>query len=286
MVKRIKESTAPLKGVLSVVGIGIVVIIFAWLFLFQIAPGYIGLISTFGTIEDGTYSSGIHLKMPWQNVITMDTRTIELKETASTPTDQGLTVTLETSILYHIDASKAPEIYKNIGPEYERIVIESNFRSVVRGVTASYDAKALYTSDREAVAGKIFNDLEPALMAKGVVLEKVLLREITLPANVREGIEAKLVADQDAQRMEYVLQKEQKEAERKIIEAGGIAESQKIIDNSLTEQYLKWYWVSSLGKYDAIAYIPIANDGMPLFKDVDNLGTENGWGNTNVNKTE
>jgi len=242
---------------------------------YQIQAGYVGLISTFGTIDPTVYQPGFHFKLPWQEAIQMDTRTIELKETSETPTDQGLTVTLDGSVLYRIVPEKAPDIYKTIGTSYASVVIEPTYRSIIRGVTAKYDAKALYTSDREAVADSIYSELAPALANRGIIVEKVLLRQITLPNSVAQGIEAKLVADQQAQQMAFVIEKEKKEADRKIIEAGGIAESQKIIDRSLTSQYLQWYWISSLGKYDAIAYIPVGNNGLPLFKDVDSLNTLN-----------
>ena len=266
------------------IGVAFFVLVFLGIIVlmctYQIPAGSVGLISTFGTIESGINQPGFHFKLPWQEAVPMDTRTIELKETSETPTDQGLTVTLDGSVLYRIVPEKAPDIYKTIGTAYATVVIEPTYRSIIRGVTAKYDAKALYTSDREAVADSIYTELAPALASRGIIVEKVLLRQITLPTSVAQGIEAKLVADQQAQQMTFVIDKEKKEAERKIIEAGGIAESQKIIDRSLTSQYLSWYWISNLGKYNAIAYVPIGNNGLPLFKDVDSLE----GGNLNVSE--
>jgi regulator of protease activity HflC (stomatin/prohibitin superfamily) len=277
------EKAKPMAYVGVAIGAIFVLGFLALICTFQVPPGFVGLISTFGTIDQSTYQPGFHLKMPWQEAIVMETRTIELKETADTPTDQGLSVTLEASVLYHIDPNQAPDIYRKLGPNYASVVIEPSLRSVLRGVTAGYDAKSLYTSDRDAVQLKISTDLEPILASRGIILEKVLLRSITLPPTVAESIQAKLISDQQAQQMSFVIEKEKKEAERKIIEAGGIAESQTIIDRSLTPEYLQWYWISSLGKYDAIAYIPIGNNGLPIFKDVDSLNTLNQIDESTVN---
>jgi regulator of protease activity HflC (stomatin/prohibitin superfamily) len=232
-----------MKLIAVVVFIGFAALL-AWIFFLVIVPaGNVGVLNTFGVVSDSELPPGLHFKLPWQGVALMTVKTMELKETADTPSDEGLTVTLDTSILYRIQADKASDIYKTIGIDYETVVIEPTFRSVVRGVTASYDAKSLYTSERSVIADKIFQELEPRLRERGVVLESVLMRSIKMPFSVQQGIEAKLVAEQEAQRMEFVLQKEDKEAERKVIEAEGIAKSQLIIDKSVNDPRLK-AWAS------------------------------------------
>jgi len=236
-----------------------------------VPAGHVGVLNTFGVVSEYELQSGLHFKLPWQEVVLFSIKTNELKETADTPSDEGLTVTLEVSILYRIDGTKAGEIFKTVGTNYEQVIIEPTFRSIVRGVTAEYDAKSLYTSQREIVASKIADQLRPKLKERGILIESVLLRSVTLPAQVRNSIERKLVADQEAQQMDFVLAKEQKEADRKVIEAKGIAEAQVIIDKSLTPQYLSWYWISHLADYNAVTYIPVGSNGMPLFKDVDSI---------------
>lgn len=204
-----------------------------------VPAGTVGVQNVFGSVQDYALKPGLNFKAPWVGISIMSVQTQELKETTDSPTDEGLTVTLESSILYRLDPDMAATIYQKVGYDYSPVIIEPQYRSIVRGVTAEYDAKSLYTSGREEISTKIFAQLEPVLKERGIILEKVLLRSVTLPTKVQDGIQLKLVAEQDSQKMQFVLTKETQEAERKIIEAKGIAESQKIIDNSLTTQYLQ-----------------------------------------------
>ena len=253
---------------------GGVALIGVWLVLsltVTVPAGAVGVQNVFGSVQDYALKPGLSFKAPWVGVDIMSVKTQELKETTDSPTDEGLTVSLESSILYRLDPEMAATIYQKVGLDYSPVVIEPQYRSIVRGVTSEYDAKSLYTSDREEVSAKIFEQLEPVLKERGIILEKVLLRSVTLPQRVQDGIQAKLVAEQDSQKMQFVLTKETQEAQRKVIEAKGIAESQGIIDNSLTTQYLQWYWISNLQHYSSVIYVPIGDNGMPLFKNVDNV---------------
>jgi len=260
------------EGTLIVLGV-VLVVGFMLFFSMTVAvpAGTVGVQNVFGSVQDYALKPGLNFKAPWVGVAVMSVQTQELKETTDSPTDEGLTVTLESSILYRLDPDMAATIYQKVGYDYSPVVIEPQYRSIVRGVTAEYDAKSLYTSGREEISTKIFTQLEPVLKDRGIILEKVLLRSVTLPPKVQDGIQLKLVAEQDSQKMQFVLTKETQEAERKIIEAKGIAESQKIIDNSLTTQYLSWYWVTHLKDYNAVTYVPIGDSGMPLFKNVDSI---------------
>ena len=263
------------KG-LGVVGILVILLVGVLLLLFfspiaVVPAGNVGVVDTFGSVSEIPMSAGFNLKFPWQHVVSFSTKTIEIKENASTPSDEGLTIELEASILYHIDAKKAPDLYRTVGEDYNTVVIEPNFRSVIRGITSKYNASALYTSQREVVSEEIREALAPRLAERGIILESVLLRSITLPAEVRTSIESKLVAQQQAEQMEFVLDREHLEAERKIVEAGGIASAQEIINKSLTANYLTWYWISNLDKYEAVIYVPIGDNGMPIFKNVDEI---------------
>jgi regulator of protease activity HflC (stomatin/prohibitin superfamily) len=155
-----------------------------------------------------------------------------------------------------------------VGPNYEEVVVKPQFRSAIRGITVSHDAKDLYTSSRELIANEIFHDLEVNLGKRGMVVETILLRKVDLPKLVVEAINAKLAADQQAQQMRFVLDKERQEAERKRIEAQGIQDFQRIISQGLSEQLLRWKGIETTR---ALAESPNSKtviiggrDGLPL----------------------
>jgi prohibitin 1 len=240
------------------------VVIIGFDVIVTIPAGTVGILNTFGSVSDDELPPGIQIKNPFSDIVLFSIQTQELKESSSVPSKEGLIVSLDISILIKIDPNKANEIYKKIGIYFGDIVIIPQLRSVVREVTAMYEAKALYTTGRENITIEIFNLLKPLLEQRGILLEKVLLRDLQLPLTVTTAIEMKLKAEQEAQQMQFVLQKETLEAQRKIIEAGGIAESQTIIHQSLTTEYLRWYWITHLKDYSAVYYVPIGNDGYPI----------------------
>lgn len=245
----------------------IAVFIAVWLLvtcIVTVPAGSIGVDDTFGVVSDQTRSPGLSLKNPFTSVHVFSVKTIELKEQSSVPSKEGLIVTLDVSILYHMQSNMANQIYKTIGDDYQNIFIVPQFRSFIREVTAKYEAKALYTVGRDNITIDIFDSLEPKLAERGIVLEKVLLRDLTLPSTVTTAIETKLKAEQEALQMQFVLQKETLEADRKRIEAQGISDSQQIIHQSLTSEYLRWYWITHLKDYSAVYYVPVGNDGYPI----------------------
>ena len=161
-------------------------------------------------------------------------------EHADVPSKEGLTVGLEVSALYHLDGAAAPSVYRTLGEGYAKVIILPQLRSVIRGATVQHEAKDLYTSGREVIAQQIQDELAKTLVQRGVVLEKVLLRKIVLPKMVEDAINSKLAAEQDAERMRFVLQKERQEAERKRVEATGIADFQRTVSHGISEPLLKW----------------------------------------------
>jgi regulator of protease activity HflC (stomatin/prohibitin superfamily) len=140
----------------------------------------------------------------------------------------------------------ASDIFKTIGPNFESIVILPMFRSAVRGVSVNYDAKSLYTSGREIISKALFDSMEESLAERGFIVENVLIRGIKLPSTLTNAIEDKLKADQEAQRMEFVLEKSKLEADQKRIEAVGIKDANKIIAEGLTASYISWYRIEML----------------------------------------
>ena len=237
---------------------------------FTVVPaGHVGVVDFFGTVSPNTLKAGINFVNPLANVIKFSVKTQELKEVMDVPSKEGLTVQLEVSALYHLNPEKAAEVYKTIGPNYAQIVLEPQFRSVSRGVTAGYEAKALYTSERELLANEIQQHLSKIVEPRGITVETTPLRRVGLPAGLAESIEAKLRADQESQRMEFVLTKEKQEADRKRIEAQGIADFQQIVAQGLSDPYLRWKGIEATEKLAGsqnakMVIVGSGKDGLPL----------------------
>lgn len=204
----------------------------------KVPNGHVGVISTFGKVSDNILDPGLAFVAPWSDVIKISAQTIELKEDMQVPTKEGLTVGLEASVLWHINPRKAAILYRSVGENYWDVLITPNYRSVVRGVTASYDAKALYTSTRDEVQNKIAAELGRLVEARGIIIESTPLRRITLPDQVNNAVQTKVSAEQKAAAMEFRLLKERQEAERKIIEARGDSAAQAIINTTISDRYL------------------------------------------------
>ncbi len=232
-----------------------------------VPAGYVGVVDFFGKVSPHYLNSGINLVNPLAKVINLSVRTREDKETMSVPSKEGLNVALDVSVLYKLDASKAVDIYKTVGTRYQNVILVPQYRAAARGVTVSHEAKALYTSEREMLAQAIYDSLRSLIGDRGVIIERVLLRAITLPTTVSSAIEQKLKAEQDAERMKFILQRETQEAERKRIEAGGIRDAQEIIAQSLTSQYLHYLWINTLNENPNVIYVA-TEANMPLFRTV------------------
>jgi len=260
---RKQESTVALGG--SAVAIVIVV-----LQLFTVVPaGTVGVIDFLGMVSDNTLKAGVNLVNPMANVIKFSIKTQELKEVMEVPSEEGLSVSLEISLLYRLNPDQANQIYKTVGPNYGDIILIPQFRSVVRGVTAKYQAKALYTASREALASEIMGELEKLVGPRGINVEAAALREIKLPSRLTQSIEEKLQAEQESERMQFVLKREEQEAERKRIEAKGISDFQNIVSEGINEQLLKWKGIEATEKLaqsenTKIVVIGSGKDGLPI----------------------
>jgi regulator of protease activity HflC (stomatin/prohibitin superfamily) len=188
------------------------------------------------------------------------------------PSKEGLTVQLELSALFHLNPDKAAEVYKSVGENYVQILLEPQFRSVARGVTAGYDARALYTSEREVLTQMILTDLQRIVEPRGITIEATPLRRVGLPPGLTASIEEKLRAEQESQRMQFILTKEKQEAERKRIEAQGISDFQNIVTRGISEPLLRWKGIEATEKLAGsqnakIVIIGSGKDGLPLILD-------------------
>jgi prohibitin 1 len=240
---------------------------------FTVVPaGNVGVVNFFGTVSETSLKAGINFVNPLANVVKMSVQTQEIKEVMDVPSKEGLTVQLEISVLYHLNPDKAPEVYKTVGQPYENIILEPQFRSVTRGVTAGYEAKALYTSEREHLSLLIMKEITAATEARGITVESTPLRRVGLPPGLAQSIETKLQAEQESQRMQFVLMKERQEADRKRIEAQGISDFQNIVTKGISEPLLRWKGIEATEKLAGstnakVVIIGAGKDGLPLILD-------------------
>ena len=206
----------------------------------RVESGHVGVLTLFGRVTGEQLSEGIHLVNPFKVNHEMSIRTQELKESASVPSSEGLVMNLDTSLIFHLNPEKASDVYQKIGPNYVNVLIEPNLRAAIREATASHTANALYSGEREMVANQIRDQLMGLLAQRGIVIESILLRDIQLPQTLKSSIEAKQQAEQEALAMNFRLQKEKQEAERKRIEAAGIRDFQQIVAQGISPQLLEW----------------------------------------------
>jgi prohibitin 1 len=245
----------------------IVILLFAS--VARVDSGSVGVLTLFGRVQSKVLTEGIHLINPLKSNNQMSIRTQEIKESASVPSAEGLVMNLDTSLIYHVDPDKASEVYQKIGPGYETVLIEPNLRAAIREATASHSANALYTGEREMVAKQIHDQLIGILAPRGFIVEAILLRDIQLPTTLKTSIEAKQQAEQEALAMNFRLQKETQEAQRKRIEAQGIRDFQQIVAQGISPQLLEWKGIEAtenLAKSANSKVVVIGNskNGLPL----------------------
>merc|ERR1711975_137769 len=203
------------------------------------------------------------------NVVVFNTKTQLIYSENIVPTQEGMNVELDVSLLFHPEPTKVRALYLSIGESYEETVIMPELQSAVRGLTSEVSAKALYTSGRSEIRNKLMEELKAKLDPRGIVLEDVLLKGIKLPKQLTDAIELKAQAEQESARMEFVLTKEKQEAERKKLEASGVAAFQKIVSEGISEQLLMWKGIEATEKLAAstnakIVVMGNSKDSLPV----------------------
>ena len=235
----------------------------------RVESGHVGVLTLFGRVTGEVLPEGMHLINPFKTNNEMSIRTQETKESASVPSSEGLVMNLDTSLIYHLDPDKAADVFQKLGPNYDTVLIEPNLRAAIREATASHTANALYTGEREMVAKQIHDQMASVLGSRGILVESILLRDIQLPLTLKSSIEAKQQAEQDALAMNFKLQKETQEAQRKRIEAQGIRDFQQIVAQGISPQLLEWKGIEAtenLAKSPNSKVVVIGNNknGLPL----------------------
>ncbi len=252
----LKNNATPFSkyaGALQMIAVVVVLLgLFSSMFK-QINAGKVGVQSLYGSVKPDVLESGLHLINPLLDVTDFDIQTQNYTMSAihgegaqdgddaiRVLSNDGLEVVIDLTVLYRITPTDAPKIYKQIGVNYTDKIVRPVTRTRIRDNAVYYDAVALYSTKRNEFQQRIFKTIEADFKSRGLVLEQLLIRNINLPTSVKASIESKINAEQDAQKMTFVLQKEKQEAERKRVEAQGIADYQRIISLGLTDKQLQY----------------------------------------------
>lgn len=271
----------PYKGLIKVIGVLVILLGISLSSVKQIEPGYIGVQKLFGKVNNNILESGLNVINPLSEVITFDVRTQNY--TMSGVHDEGdkngddairvlsadgLEVVIDLTVLYKLTPSEGPRILKEIGTDYRNTIVRPICRTKIRDNAVYYDAVALYSTKRDEFQARIFKSIEDDLKARGLILEQLLVRNITLPESVKAAIESKINAEQEAQKMTFVLQKEKQEAERKRVEAQGIADYQKIMSTGLSDKQLQYEMIKAIATSpNAKLIIMDSKKGSPIIVD-------------------
>ncbi len=206
-----------------------------------IRPGEVGVKQTLGKLNDKPVEEGVRFFNPFTTTfVRVPIRTTNVEQTLLLPSKEGLTITAEVSVLYNIEKDEAPNIIKDIGKHYERNVLINTLRSSAANISAEYFAKDMHSTRRNEIERAIQDKMNLVLGEKGFDIQAVLLKSINLPDRLSSAIEDKLRAEQQFQEMEFVVQRELKEADRKRAEAEGIRDAQAIINQGLTPLLIQY----------------------------------------------
>jgi regulator of protease activity HflC (stomatin/prohibitin superfamily) len=268
------------RSTLRNIGFGLMLVGFFTATVKQIEPGEVGVNSLFGNVQPDVLESGLHMVNPLAKITTYDTQTQNYTMSAvhnegerlgddaiRVLSKDGLELTIDLTVLFKIDPLKAPSIYKNLGVNYTDKIIRPLSRTLIRDNAVYYEAVKLYAEQRAQFQDKITKDLESYLAKRGLILEQILIRNISLPESVKRTIESKINAEQEAQKMQFVLSKEKQEAERKRLEAQGIAEYQRIVSSTLSDKQLQYEQIiaqKELAKSNNTKVLIMGNNKTPL----------------------
>ncbi|WP_133271953.1 prohibitin family protein [Hymenobacter radiodurans] len=250
---KISYSVHRFRSLLLFAGLTLVALGLAVSTVVQIEAGQVGVQTLFGKVQPRILTSGLNVVNPLVNVTKFDTRTqnytmsVQREEGQRAGDDaiqvltaDGLEVVIDLTVLYRVVPARTPHILSTIGPNYQDAIVRPVTRTRIRDNAVYYDAVALYSTRRDEFQNRIYNTINRDFQQRGLQLEQLLIRNIQLPAPVKRSIESKISAEQEAQKMQFVLQKERQEAERKRLEAQGIADYQKIISAELSDRLLRY----------------------------------------------
>jgi regulator of protease activity HflC (stomatin/prohibitin superfamily) len=285
--KSVAVSNQPIVGAVkkygSILSVLFISIGFVSSCIVQLNAGQIGVQSLFGKIQSRTLSEGLNIVNPLVSVRKIDVKTqnytmsakhnegdIEGDDAIRALTKDGLELVIDLSVLYRVSASDAPNLIRLVGPDYIDKIVRPITRTKIRDNSVYYDAVELYSTKRDEYQARITKDIEVEFKKRGLILENILVRNITLPETVKKAIEEKIRTEQESQKMQYVLSKEKQEADRKRVEAQGIADYQKIIGEGLSDKQLKYEQIKAykeLANSENAKVIIMPNNGSNIIVD-------------------
>lgn len=267
----------------KLIGLALIVIGFFMSCFVQVDAGYVGVQKLFGKVQNRVLTSGLNFVNPLVAVERLDTRTQNYTMSGMNDegnrkdddairvlTADGLEVTIDLTVLYRLVPGEAPRLIRETGADYEDKIVRPISRTRIRDNAVYYDAVALYSTRRDEFQNRIFKGIETDFKNRGLLLESLLVRNITLPTNVKVTIEQKIQAEQESQKMQFILAKERQEADRKRVEAQGIADYQRIISESLTDRQLQYEQIKAtmeLAKSQNAKIIMMGSRGTPVILD-------------------
>ena len=253
VVTRTPSDASHYGGLITKIGVAIIFLGVILSSFKIIEPGRVGVQTLFGKVQDQVLPSGLHIINPLVDVTTFSIQTENYTMSAVNNEGQkegddairvlssdGLEVTIDLSVLYKVNPDKAPFIYQNIGQDYIEKIVRPVSRTAIRDNAVNYQAVDLYSTKRQEFQDRINRTIATNFGKNGLELQQILVRNVSLPASVKASIESKINAEQEAQKMQFVLQKERQEADRKRVEAQGIADYQKILSTGLSDKQLQY----------------------------------------------
>lgn len=275
-IRNLSKGARALGGILILLGC-------AFAFIVQVDAGFIGVQKLFGKVQPTVLKSGLHFINPLVDVIDVDVRTMNYTmsgvhdegqqrgdDAIRTLSSDGLEVIIDLTVLYRVIPADAPKLIEKVGMDYEYKIVRPIARTKIRDNAVNYNAVSLYSSKRDEFQALIYKSIEEEFNKRGLLVENLLIRNITLPTSVKQAIEQKINAEQEAQKMEFVLQKEKQEAERKRVEAQGIADYQRIISQNLTSKQLQYEQIKAMkdiATSQNAKVIMMGSDGAPVILD-------------------
>lgn len=247
------------KTIFTAIGAIVIIVGASMACVVQIEPGQVGVQKLFGKVNDEILESGLNVINPLVKVVMFDIRTENYTMTGVNDegnkqgddaikvlSADGLEVIVDLTVLFKVIPSEAPRILKEVGTDYRNVLVRPICRTMIRNNAVYYDAVSLYSTKRDEFQDRIFSTIEENFKERGLMLEQLLVRNLTLPESVKSAIESKINAEQDAQKMTFVLQKAKQEAERMRVEAQGIADYQKILSTGLSDRLLQYEMIKAI----------------------------------------
>lgn len=247
-----------------------------------VEAGTVGVVKLFGKVADDVLEPGLHLVNPLANVVEVDVRTRNYTmssvrdegrqagdDAIRALTSDGLEVVIDVTVLYRVLPTDAPSLLTEVGLAYEDVIVRPIARSRIRDATVYYQAVQLYTEKRDEFQLRVSDAITSELKTRGILVESLLIRNIALPESVKAAIEEKIRAEQDSQKMVFVLQKESQEAERKRVEAQGISDYQRIMSINLGDNQLRYEQIKAMRELatSANAKVIVMSNDTPVILD-------------------